>query len=286
MRHFIFRAIPNQIEVLKPQASILLTFIGVCTAIIAGNGFVSPRLLLIAFTILVASAGANGLTNYLDRNIDAKMKRTMHRALPSRRIHPPEKVLPLTITLSLIGLALSWYLHPYCFIADALGTIVALVWRKRATCVFPQGMIASCAPVLIGWFAVTQVISLEIVLLCVLIGLWLPLHVWSVMIAHWDDYINSGLHFFPFNRQVITVVKVLLLFSVVLGITAIMLYFMSDFGLLYLISAVALSTLIIYSSFRLVISGVSKDAWRLYKLSSIPYLGLIFLTMCLDIWLI
>jgi len=210
----------------------------------------------------------------------------MHRALPSGRINPPEKVLPLTITLSVIGMALSWYLHPYCFIADALGTAVALVWRKRATCVFPQGMIASCAPVLMGWFAITQAINPEIVLLCILIGMWLPLHVWSVMIANRDDYISTGLRFFPFNREVKTVVRVMFLFSVVLGITAIALYFISDYNLLYLISAVVLSTLIVYSSLRLVISGVSKDAWRLYKLSSIPYLGLIFLTMCLDIWLL
>jgi len=214
------------------------------------------------------------------------MNRTKHRALPSKRIFPPGKVLPLTITLSVAGLALSWILHPYCFIADALGTAIALLWRKRVTCVFPQGMIASCAPVLIGWFAVTQIINPVIVLLCVLIGFWLPLHVWSVMIANREDYINAGLKFFPFNRQVSTVVRVLLLFSIVLGITAITLYFFGGFSLLYLITAVVLSVLIIYSCFRLLISGFSGDAWKLYKLSSIPYLGLLFLAMCLDIWLL
>ena len=140
----------------------MLTVVGVCTAIIAGQGSVSSRLFLVGFTILVASAGANGLTNYLDRNIDAKMKRTSHRALPSRRIFPPEKVLPLIISLSIVGLVLAWYLHPYCFIADALGTVSAIIWRKRVTCVFPQGIIASCAPVLMGWFANRPEISLEI----------------------------------------------------------------------------------------------------------------------------
>jgi len=64
-------------------------------------------LLLIALTILLASAGANGLTNYLDRDVDARMQRTKHRALPSKCIYPPEKVLPLTIGLVIVGLALA-----------------------------------------------------------------------------------------------------------------------------------------------------------------------------------
>jgi len=36
----------------------------------------------------------------------------------------------------------------------------------------------------------------------------------------------------------------------------------------------------------MVFSKAAKDTWRLYKLSSFPYLGLIFLFMCLDIWLL
>ena len=70
----------NYIEVLKPRESSLLTFIGVAAVFIAADG--KPPLdvmLLAAVTIQVASAGANGITNYLDRAFDAKMRRTRHR---------------------------------------------------------------------------------------------------------------------------------------------------------------------------------------------------------------
>ena len=144
---------------MKPRQSSLLTFIGVCAAIIAGDGHLSLNLLLIALTILLASAGANGLTNYLDRDVDARMQRTKNRALPSKRIEPPEKVLPLTVGLVIIGLVLAFKLHPLCFLSDLIGTIAAVVWRKRWTCVFPQGMIAGCAPVLMGWFAIEPAFS-------------------------------------------------------------------------------------------------------------------------------
>ena len=280
-----YRTVRNYIEVLKPRASILLTFIGVCTAIIAGDGQLSLKLLLITLTILLASAGANVLTNYLDCNIDSRMQRTRNRALPSKRIDPPEKILPLNITLVVIGLGLAWYLHPLCFIADVAGTTASVVWRKRSTCVFPQGMIASCAPVLMGWFAIQPVFSWELVLLCVLISAWVPLHVWSVMVAHRQDYVDAGLNFFPVNRQVSQAIKIFMLFTVMLCAAAIGLYFMADFTLIYITVAGVLSGLMVYANIRLVISNTSKNAWLMYKLSSFPYLGLIFLAMCLNIWL-
>ncbi len=160
-----YKTVKDYIEVLKPRETGLLTFIGVGTAIIAGDGYPPLGLLLLTLiAILLASAGANGLTNYLDRDVDARMQRTKHRALPSKRIEPPEKVLPLTIGLVIIGLGLAWYLHPFCFLADLVGTIAAVVYRKRVTCVFPQGMLASCAPVLMGWFAIKPTFSWEIIL--------------------------------------------------------------------------------------------------------------------------
>jgi protoheme IX farnesyltransferase len=285
----VYRVVRNYTEVLKPGASLLLTLIGVAAAVIAGGGRPPlDKLLLTMITILVASTGANGLTNYLDRKVDAKMQRTRHRALPSKRIYPPEKVLPLTISLTVIGLALAWFLQPayrLCFIADVVGTTAALVGRKKATCVFPQGILAGCTPVLMGWLAITPAFGWELGLLCALIAVWLPLHVWSVMIANREDYISAGLTFFPMSREVREAVKALLLFSLVLAAAAISLYFIGGFALLYLIVASLLSVIMVYATSRLVIASTSQNAWRLYKLSAYPYLGVIFLTMCLDIWL-
>ena len=243
-------------------------------------------LFLALVTILLASAGANGLTNYLDRDVDARMQRTRNRALPSKRIYPPEKVLPLTIGLVIVGLVLAWQLHWLAFVADLVGTTAAVVWRKRITCVFPQGVLASCTPVLMGWFAIKPAFSWEIILLCLLIAVWLPLHVWSIMVANRDDYLGAGQGYFPLNIAVKVAVKVLLVFGLVLYAASIALYFIGGFGWLYLVLANLLGIIMVYGSSRMVISNASRDAWRLYKLSAFPYLGLIFLTMCLDIWLV
>ena len=282
----IIRQAAAYFEVVKPLPSILLAFIGLCVAIVAGEGHLSSKLLLILVTIFIATAGANGLTNYLDRDIDSRMQRTRARALPSKLIYPPQKVLPFLIGLIIAGLALAWYLHPFVFAADLLGTLTAATWRKKVTCVYPQGVVASCAPILMGWFAIKPALSWEILMFCILIAAWLPLHVWSVIITHREDYLQAGLNFFPISYEVRQSIKVLLAFSLVLYAVSIALYFIGGFSWIYLVLANIVGITMVYASIRLVRSGAAGDAWRLYKLSSFPYLGVIFIVMCLDIWLL
>jgi protoheme IX farnesyltransferase len=263
-----------------------LAFIGLCAGIIAGEGQLSPKLLLVLVAVLIAAAGANGLTNYLDRDIDARMPRTRCRVLPSKNIYPPNRILPIIIGLIVIGLVLSWWLHPFAFLANLFGTLVAATWRKKVTCVYPQGVIASCAPILMGWLAIEPAVSWELLLLCILIAAWLPLHVWSVNIAHRDEYLQAGLNYFPISLEVKDSVKVLLVFSLVLYAASIALYVVGHFAWLYLVLANILGIVMVYAGSRLVISHTARDAWRLYRLSAFPYLGLIFLVMCLDIWIL
>ena len=83
----------NYIEVLKPRASILLTFIGICAAIIAGDGQLSPYLLLIAFTILaekvmIVEVHPEVLAAYIDNTLEVNVRevvlfpRDRHRLTP------------------------------------------------------------------------------------------------------------------------------------------------------------------------------------------------------------
>ncbi|MCL2707171.1 MAG: UbiA family prenyltransferase, partial [Dehalococcoidia bacterium] len=165
----MFQTIRNYIEVLKIRETLLLGFLGFCSVIIASHThpeavllpintfaflywnpyehyFADAGILLLATaTILIASGGANGLTNYLDRNVDARMQRTKNRVFPTRRIYPAEKGLAWILFLIVAGLVMSWLLHPYVFLANLVGTVAAAVFRKRVICVFPQGAIASCA---------------------------------------------------------------------------------------------------------------------------------------------
>jgi len=275
----------DYITILKPVETSLLAFIGIFSLIVAAGGYPPVNVLVLALIALIlGSAGSNGLTNYLDREVDARMSRTSNRALPSKRIYPPQKALPLIIGLIVVGLVLAWILHPFCFLFGLIGVIASSVWRKTISCTF-LGIVAGCSAVLIGWFAISPAFSPTILLLCGLVAIWTPIHVWTVMIANREDYLDADLHYFPLNWPVKDVVKILFGLSILLYLISILLYIAADFHLLYLIVANILGILMICANARLVFSMTSTAAWQVYKLSAFPYLGIIFLTMGMDIWL-
>ena len=82
------------------------------------------------------------------------------------------------------------------------------------------------------------------------------------------------------------VVKLLLGLSILLYAVSTIIYFYGGFHMPYLIVANLLGVLMVYANARLLFSVTSNAAWRVYKLSAFPYLGIIFLIMALDIWLI
>ena len=106
------------------------------------------------------------------------------------------------------------------------------------------------------------------------------------MIANRQDYLGAGINYFPVSRETGEVVKLLVVISLVLYATSLTFYFVGSFHWLYLVSANLLGGVLIYTSLRLVASASSRNSWRLYKLSAFPYLGLLFLIMCMDIWLL
>ncbi len=276
----------DYVYVLKPRETSLLVVIGMCSAFIAAGGTVSGRGVfpLLFLALLFGCAGSNGLTNYLDRDVDARMTRTCSRVLPSRRIYPPQKALPVIVISITVALVLAWFLNPLCFIVGAVGVIASALWRKTITCTI-FGIIASCSPVLIGWLAVSPVFSLDILLICLLICFWVPIHVWNVLIAKREEYHAAGLFFFPLNQPVNRVVRILMVLSLLLYSVSLAIYFVNEMNFVYLVIANILGLTMVASSIRLACKTSSAMAWRFYKLSSFPYLGIIFLAMCLDIWI-
>lgn len=278
------KMLKSYVVAMKPKETILLTIIGICAAIIGGKGFPhAGRLGLVSIALLLGNAGANGLTNYLDRDVDALMERTKHRPLPSRQIYPPERVLlPIAILLS-TGLLIAWYLNPICFAFASIGILTSVLGRKRSI-THVLGGISGSAPILIGYVAISGKVDLTIGLIALLIFLWTPLHVWSLMTAYKEDFLQAGVLMLPVNRGVTVTVVTLLVLAVLTFAASIALYFVGGFSFVYLTAAIVLGIWMIIANIYLFLRRSEKDAWRVYKISAYPYLGIIFLAMCVDLW--
>lgn len=277
------RALPAYLDVLKPRETGLIAFLGLATAVVAGGGRPPlDRLVLGTVAVAIGAAGVNGLTNYLDRDVDALMERTRHRALPSGRIRPAEKVLPYAGGLTALALFLAWLLNPWAAVAGFGGTVASLMGRKTSFTHLLGGL-AGAAPVAVGWLAVEPGPSPTLLFLVLLVMGWVPLHVWSLMLAYREDYLRAGLRLFPVSWRVADAVKVLWGLCFLLYGISLAGYLMAPLGALYLAAANLLGLGLVYAGYRLWRGQGEGDAWRLYRLLTYPYLGIMFVVIMLDV---
>lgn len=278
----LHHALPAYLEVLKPRETGLITFIGLAAAVVAGGGRPPlDRLALATLAIAIGSAGVNGLTNYLDRDVDGLMERTRYRALPSGRIRPPEKALAYAGGLTAMGLFLAWLLNPWAAVAGLGGTAASVVGRKTSF-THALGGLAGVAPVAVGWLAVEPRPTLTLLFLILLVMGWVPLHVWSLMLAYREDYLRAGLRLFPVSWREADAVKVLWGLCFLLYGISLAGYWMAPLGGLYLTAANLLGLGLLYGGYRLWRGRGSGDAWRLYRLLTYPYPGIMFVVIMLD----
>ena len=262
--------IASYVLVIKPRETLLLAFIGICTALIASSWALQPqKFLLLIFALTLGSAGCNGLTNYLDRHIDARMQRTRSRVIPRGLIKPAEKAFFLIIPLILMALLLAWLLSPICFVFGIVGVLASALWRKTITCTF-FGIIAGCSPVLIGWFAFSTEFNITILLICVMVALWIPVHVWSVIVAKKEEYTAAGLAYFPINLSTRKIIAAIFVMTCLLLVVSVLLYIFRLFGMIYLIPALVLGGIMFASTLRLLMNRSPTLSWKVYKLSSFP----------------
>lgn len=279
----LLRALASYLEVLKPRETGLITFIGVATAVVAtGGGPPLDRLLLAAAAIAIGAGGVNGLTNYLDREVDGRMERTRGRALPSGRIRPAGRVLPYVGGLIALGVFLAWLLNPWAAVAGLGGTAASVVGRKTAFTHLLGGL-AGAAPVAVGWLAMAPNPSPTLLFLILLVLAWVPLHVWSLMLSYREDYLGAGVRLFPVSWRVADAVKVLWGLCFLLYAVSWAGYLMAPLGWLYLAMANLLGLGLLYSGYRLWRGRGRGEAWGLYRLLTYPYLGIMFVVIMLDI---
>jgi protoheme IX farnesyltransferase len=270
----------------KPRIIELLLVTTVPTMLLARRGL--PSLWLIALTLLgggLAAASANTLNCYIDRDIDAVMKRTSRRPLVAKGTKAPIKpgealasgiVLGIASTL-VLGLTVNWLAAALADGAILFYVFVYTLGLKRRTASnIVIGGAAGCFPVLVGWAAVTGTVSLPAVVLFAVIFLWTPPHFWALAMRFRDDYAAASVPMLPVVASAATVVRKILMYSY--GMVAATLALVPYAGWLYGCCAVGLGAWFLAEAHRLrgrVAAGGSPAPMRLFHLS-IAYLTLLF----------
>jgi protoheme IX farnesyltransferase len=279
----------DYIEVTKPKTVALLVFTSVATMMIAALSETSmvPILMLAgSIAITTSAAGCNTVTCYIDKDIDAVMRRTSRRPLPTGRIAPPERALVWGLFLIATGLVLGLWINAVSFVILFLGVldnvVVYSLWLKRRNPLnIVLGGFSGGLPAMFGWSAITGTITLLPVLLAGLVVLWIPSHIWSLAILSKDDYARAGVPMLPVVMKEKAALRCIVATVILMIPFSLAVYWEGGFGWIYAASALVLGAVVLLLNLHLFARPTRDNAYLAFKVSS-PYLFLLFLSMVVD----
>ncbi|MDP2018634.1 heme o synthase [Hydrogenophaga sp.] len=241
------------------------------------------------FGIWLVAGAAAAFNCVVEQHIDAKMKRTAWRPTAKGQL-TNGKTLSFSAVLCVAGSSVLYFavnpLTMWLTFATFVGyAVVYTVILKPLT---PQNIVIGGAsgamPPVLGWVAMTGVVSPEALILFLIIFLWTPPHFWALALYRVEDYRKSGLPMLPVTHGSAFTRLQILLYTFVLFAACLMPFMMRMSGWFYLASAIALN---------IGFCGYAWALWRNYSDAlarktfrfSLIHLSLLFAALLIDHYL-
>ncbi|MDE2676659.1 MAG: heme o synthase [Gemmatimonadota bacterium] len=195
------RGVRAYLELTKPGITLFVAVTALAGYLVAALPAAIPaRILHLVLGVVLSTAGALALNQYLERGPDTLMIRTRPRPVPSGRIQPGRAALFGSLLLA-AGVGHLWYHVGWL---PALFTAVsALLYdgvytplKLRSPLATPVGAVPGALPALIGWTAHTSVNASGMTLFGILF-LWQLVHVLALGWNLRDDYERAGFQLIP-----------------------------------------------------------------------------------------
>lgn len=154
------------------------------------------------FAGTLAAGSANAFNMVIESDLDKLMARTAKRPIVTGLISKTKATIFATV-IGVLSLALFWSF------TTSLATLLALIaivfyvvvytmaLKQRTSQNIVWGGAAGCMPVLIGWAAVTNSLSVTPWAFFFVIFFWTPPHFWALAIKYKDDYAAAGTPMLP-----------------------------------------------------------------------------------------
>ena len=288
LEHVTRRATINDYyELVKPRIIFLLLITTLAAMVMAARGI--PPLMLTLWTLIggaLAAASAGAFNCVYDADIDAKMKRTMGRPVPTGAISP-NNALAFAMVLGVVSfLLLNYLVNPLAawlsIGGNAYYVFVYTMWLKRTT---PQNIVvggfAGSIPPLVGWAAVTGHIGWPAVALAVLIFLWTPPHFWALALMTETDYGKAGVPMMPNVLGVRRTKIEMLVYTIVLFAFCLATWPLHIMGPIFFAAAVIVGGWFLYDAIHVLRTDSKLLARGMFKFS-LMYLALMCLAAVID----
>lgn len=233
-----------------------------------------------------AAGGSSALNNVLDAEIDARMRRTAMRPIPSGRVsRRTALVLGIALTSASVLLALALF-NPLTALAMLLGALsyvllYTLYLKRRTDLNIVIGGVAGSFPPLAGSAAATGTFTPVSLAVALLVLLWTPGHFWSLAIRAAEDYRKAGLPMMPVTRGVRTTALAIAASNALLLACWAALALLLEDPVPFLLVTSAPTALLALETVRLLGRPDATNAWRSFKLSS-PWLLFVLIGIALS----
>jgi heme o synthase len=282
--------VASYVALTKPRIIELLLVTTLPSMILAAGGL--PQWWTVLATMVggtLAAGSANALNCYVDRDIDAVMRRTTHRPLARHDVSPREAlVFGLTlgvVAIAMMGAVTNWLAAGLTAVAIGFYVVVyTMVLKRRTAQNIVWGGAAGCMPVLIGWAAVTGSLAWPAVVLFAVVFFWTPPHFWSLAIRYRDDYARANVPMLPVVASPMRVATEIVLYAWVTVLTTLLLWPIATswvYGALAILAGLAFLGAAHRLLARTRTGGNAKAAIQLFHLSN-SYLAFIFVAVAVD----
>ncbi|MFQ5766902.1 MAG: heme o synthase [Acidobacteriota bacterium] len=274
------------IELTKPRITLLI-LLTVLLGFYLGSGGGLGLLLLptLAGTALITS-GVAVLNQVMERDLDARMRRTENRPLPAGRLRPTDaRRFGLLLCLSGVA-ALSLLVNPLTGGVAALTGVSYLglyTPLKRVTSLSTLvGAFPGALPPVGGWTAATGELHAEAAILFGIVFLWQLPHFLAIAWLYQEDYRRAGVALLPGMAQAGHVAAgQVVLYTTALLPVSLLPAAVGLGGRLYLLAALLLGCLFLGEGLRFAFGRTTAAARRLL-LASIIYLPLLWTALMID----
>lgn len=275
------------LELTKPRITFLIVLTAAAGFSLASPGHVDYRAMLTAMVgIALLSSGIATLNQYMEKDLDALMRRTANRPLPTGKLLPWEALAfgaGLTVLAEVYLMVLVNPLSAVLGLTVIAGYLFGYTPLKTRTSLSTfVGAFPGAVPPLIGWASARGTIGVEAWVLFAILFLWQFPHFLAIAWMYREDYTRAGILMLPVVEPDGRVTgQQIVLYTVMLLPVSLLPTLLGTAGKIYFVGAIVLGLLFLYFSLRAAFSK-SRLAARQLLLASVIYLPLLFILMVLD----
>jgi protoheme IX farnesyltransferase len=281
------RRLGEFIQLTKPTILLVVVITGISALVLEGSTPASQwRFWGVVLGLIMTGGCANALNQYFEREIDAKMGRTMRRRpLPKKTVTPREALI-FSVALGIGAVLLYGFVYNWLAAFTSLATILFYsffytLWLKPRTHlnIVIGGAAGAMAPI-IAWAAITGSLAWTPWILFLIIFFWTPPHFWALALCIKKDYQKVSIPMLPVIKGDSATRRQILLYTGWMVAISLLLE-LNKTGLIYAFAASVLGAVFLWKAYRVWKANENTQAWSLFKFS-IVYIMVLFVAMIAD----